>query len=1761
MSLTEILYRWVETRRVRSRRWSKCLIPAAVEWLEPRALLSGGPAQFVEPDPGYLHQFGATVTVLTNGNVVITSPGDGAGGALAGAVYLYNGQTGALISTITGANEGDGIGSGGVTALSNGNFVIDSPGWNGGLGAVTLGNGTTGVSGVVSAANSLVGSTAGDSVGNTANNIVTIPAIIALSNGNYVVDSPNWNQNRGAVTFGSGTTGVHGVISATNSLVGLTAGANGDFVGNYGVTALNNGNYVVNSQNWNTPSATYAGAVTWGSGTSGVKGVINTGNSLVGLRRSTSTPGPVFAPSVTALTNGNFVVDSPYWNNSLGAVTWGNGTTGLAGIISATNSLIGSTTGDSVGLYWQLTGSTSGVTALSNGNYVVDSYEWHNGAMFFAGAVTWGSGTAGVKGTISAANSLIGANTYDGIGEGHVFALKNGNYVVDSPWWNGSSGAVTLCDGMAGRTGTVTSTNSLVGGNGGPADEVGYSGITELTNGNFVVDSNTWSHSLGAVTWVNGTTGLTGFVSPANSFVGSSVCNEAGSVGITALTNGNYVIDSQANYLVGTNRDVPGAVTLANGFTGLTGSISAANSLVGNWVGSGGVAALSNGNYVVDSYWWNNGTIRLAGAITFANGTTGVTGSVSSANSLVGSHTSDSVGAAGIIALANGNYLVKSPGWNSDVPTGRGAVTWGNGTTGVAGIVSATNSLVGTASHNDGSVSVLSDGNYVVSYFSDNLFGVGTVGLRGNAVDINAFHGQFILDPVHGAAYLANPYDAANASGEVFRGTSAIGLLISLNVTTGSSSIAVSDYASQFTNAATPQGHLLSPGSSGAVPLNLGTTSLGTPLTQTITVTNNGTNPLIVQPISAPAGFSILNNFTANQSIASGNSASFTLQLNAVTVGTATGVVTINSNAPVNGVFSFNITGTVAVPKIVVNQGSTTLTNGVSTVTLPATLVGAPVTQVITVTNNSNAPLAVTSVTAPPGFSISNDTTTHGAIAAHASAHFTLQLDAMAIGTPNGVVTIASNDPTASLFTFNVAGTVSAPKITVQQGSVALASGISSVSLGSTPVGTPVTRVITVANHGNAALVVQPVSAPAGFSIFPGTNFTANQQIPAGSSASFTVQLDAASVGVLTGLVTISSNDTTVGSFTFNVTGIATPTVSSVPLLHLRQGTTTLANGAGPVIFNSVPAGTAVTQIFMLTNEGTGPLVVQPVTVPSGFSVLSNFVANQSIAAGASTSFQIQLNANASGTPAGSVTFSTNDLLAQPFTFRIAANYPPTNITLGNGSGVVAVNPNQAQLVGVLKTIDADSSTVPQTYSYSSSSATLNGTSTNSPFTIDGSGDLSVAAGAMVGVYSVSIMSTDSQGLSLTPPKSFTIFVTGASTTPIASSQTVASGTPGNFILDTFPTTITTTHDAPGDPSVNVHVGSLEHVINQVTYRLATGGDNAYFTIDSSGHLQTTAALNSAVKGTYQISIITTDTVTGTSTVHPYTIKVAAVVKHTIAVTPATLTTAEASANGTIVGTVLATDTGGHAPNYSIIGGNTGGGFAINRLTGQITVANSAVLIQATNPTFALTVQVTDSGVSASATITINLAKIVLSNSSVAKGTSIGTTIGQFGTAEAGTGNTFTYKFVAGTNDNASFTLDSTGQLKSKVPFNAAIKSTYLVVVSSTDQHGFSLSNSFVISVLGPSDITLSNSSVAATATIGTVIGQFTTTANGTGNTFTYRLPSVDYDDADFTVDATGHLKLNTVLNAAIKKSYTLIVISTDQRGVAMGKTFTITVK
>ena len=515
------------------------------------------------------------ITELANGHFVVASGNWDNGSAVnAGAVTWGNGHSGitgvvSAANSLVGSSLGDQVGVQRILALSNGHYVVPSGSWDSGgiadVGAVTWGNGETGISGVVSAENSLVGSTATDRIGQR---------LYAVGNGNYVVGSPFWHngtvQSAGAVTWADGTSGITGPVSVDNSLVGTQP------VDNVGadIDVLANGHYVVRSTNWDNGSVMNAGAVTWGDGNAGIIGAVAAANSLVGSSENDR----VGNWAVTVLTNGNYVVPVPDWRNGAisraGAATWGNGTIGITGPVSSANSLVGSQTDDGVVLR---------ITVLSNGHYVVSNRGWDHGGIQNVGAVTWGNGQTGISGPVSPENSLVGSTAGDGVGD--VGALANGNYVVISTSWDNGAipdvGAVTWANGASGLVGVVDTANSLVGSSSG--DFGSSTSFNALASGDYVVGNPSWSNgaltAAGAVTWGSGSSAISGVISAANSLVGSRADDKVGLGGFTALPDGNYVVASHEWNNGAILR--AGARTLARADGSTVGAVGPANSILG----------------------------------------------------------------------------------------------------------------------------------------------------------------------------------------------------------------------------------------------------------------------------------------------------------------------------------------------------------------------------------------------------------------------------------------------------------------------------------------------------------------------------------------------------------------------------------------------------------------------------------------------------------------------------------------------------------------------------------------------------------------------------------------------------------------------------------------------------------------------------------------------------------------------------------------------------------------------------------------------------------------------------------------------------------------------------------------------------------------------------------------------------------------------------------------------------------------------------
>src|SRR5262249_39966841 len=153
--------------------------------------------------------------------------------------------------------------------------------------------------------------------------------------------------------------------------------------------------------------------------------------------------------------------------------------------VSASNSLVGTVQDNpNAGVTGDRIGSGGIIELFPSGNYLVASPTWNNPATSAqnAGAITWVDGTSGkafgqaLPGAIvSAGNSLVGQPAGDQVGRLNcdcssppVFPVGNNNVaLLTSSWTNPTNGAtnagaVTVIDGATGIAGPISSSNSLI---------------------------------------------------------------------------------------------------------------------------------------------------------------------------------------------------------------------------------------------------------------------------------------------------------------------------------------------------------------------------------------------------------------------------------------------------------------------------------------------------------------------------------------------------------------------------------------------------------------------------------------------------------------------------------------------------------------------------------------------------------------------------------------------------------------------------------------------------------------------------------------------------------------------------------------------------------------------------------------------------------------------------------------------------------------------------------------------------------------------------------------------------------------------------------------------------------------------------------------------------------------------------------------------------------------------------------------------------
>ena len=477
-----------------------------------------------------------------------------------------------------------------------------------------------------------------------------------------------------------------------------------------------------------------------------------------------------------------------------------------------------------------------------------------------------------------------------------------------------------------------------------------------------------------------------------------------------------------------------------------------------------------------------------------------------------------------------------------------------------------------------------------------------------------------------------------------------------------------------------------------------------------------------------------------------------------------------------------------------------------------------------------------------------------------------------------------------------------------------------------------------------------------------------------------------------------------------------------------------------------------------------------------------------------------------------------------------------------------------ATLVGRLTTTDPNRR---DTFTYSLASGA--GDNDNGSFFITGDSLYTLAIFDFETKPSASIRIRSTDSGSLTFERSFTIVVSDVNESPTGLSVT--------------PSTL------PENESAGFAIGTLSandpDAGDTIVYQLANGLgalDNGLFQIQGD-LLKSRVTLDFEARNVYSIRVRGTDAA-GLNIEGVLSIAVTNVNEKPTEITLTGTELFENSPIGTLIGNFRVSDVDAADSNtltfVSGAGSNDNSKFAI--VSGEL--RSNALLDFEAQTAYFIRVRATDLGglwverqfnVSV---LNVNEAPASLSvtPSTVNEGLAINTTVGSFTTQDPDAFGTFKYELVssAAYPGNQKFTI-SGSQLRTAAVFNFDVQRSYSVLVRTTDQGGLFIEQALVIGILNvndpPSDIGLSNRSIAEDKPSGSLVGSLSTIDPDGSDVFTYTLVPGNgaLDNASFAI-AGSQLLTNTSLNFELKLNYSIRVQSRDSGGITIQKVFVVDV-
>ncbi|MHB8754318.1 MAG: beta strand repeat-containing protein [Candidatus Acidiferrales bacterium] len=406
--------------------------------------------------------------------------------------------------------------------------------------------------------------------------------------------------------------------------------------------------------------------------------------------------------------------------------------------------------------------------------------------------------------------------------------------------------------------------------------------------------------------------------------------------------------------------------------------------------------------------------------------------------------------------------------------------------------------------------------------------------------------------------------------------------------------------------------------------VSFGSIALGSNATHAVTVMNSGNASLTISSVSASgAGFS-WNGLSLPVTLAAGQGTSFNVVFAPTAAGSASGSISVASNAP-GSPSSVTLSGTGVQGQLVASPTSVSFGN---------VLVGGNGPQTITLSNGGTASLTISQAAASgPGFSLTG-LSLPLTLNAGANTSFTATFAPTAAGTASGSIQVTSNASNPSL-AIPLSGTGIRAEISVTP---------STVSFGSVATGSTSTQTISLNNPGTANLTVSQAGVSGtGFSM---TGLTVPVTINPGTSKTFNAGFAPSSNGSASGNITLTSN--------------APGSPMTIPLSGTGTAATLTLTATPPSLsFGNVAVGSTSSQNVTVTNTGNSSVTISQVTASGPGYTASGVASNTTLTAGQAATLTVTLTPTSTGSATGSVTITSN------------ASNSPTTIALTGGSHLV----------------------------------------------------------------------------------------------------------------------------------------------------------------------------------------------------------------------------------------------------------------------------------------------------------------------------------------------------------------------------------------------------------------------------------------------------------------------------------------------------------